>query len=289
MVRMPRAASSRRDVGRRRRGADADDDGDGRGHESGERVPQRRRSAWLGSSSRSITTTFGRSASAAATATTARVSAPSEASGVSTPNRGPSEVCPTASAARVDPLLDERRRRAHAVPRTGRVEPRGDELADRAAGRDIRRALGDRDDAHDLARAGRQRRALDRDATVDEREPARERRGDDPAVDGLAAHDEHAAGGHLERERTDRPFGEAEHRGIGVDRGRPPGRPLLELEVGAQPLALDVDVRAARCSSHLGSHQAALPASAMAAGTSVMRTRNASKATPIARRERDAP
>ena len=37
-----------------------------------------------------------------------------------------------------------------------------------------------------------------------------------------------------------------------------------------------------RVASHFGSHQAARPASAMAAGTSVMRTRNASKATPIA-------
>ena len=37
-----------------------------------------------------------------------------------------------------------------------------------------------------------------------------------------------------------------------------------------------------RFASHFGSHHAPRPARAIAAGTSVMRTRNASKATPIA-------
>ena len=46
--------------------------------------------------------------------------------------------------------------------------------------------------------------------------------------------------------------------------------------------ALDVDVGQDPGKGHLGSHQAPRPASAIAAGTSVMRTRNASNATPIA-------
>ena len=74
-------------------------------------------------------------------------------------------------------------------------------------------------------------------------------------------------------------------------RGRLPGTSRYQLvgpiELGTQLLALDVDVRQRSLSSQRGMHQADRPSSAITAGTSVIRTTNASTSDADRQREAD--